>query len=121
MHRSLIQGAVSVAMALAMQIALAQTAVPRPDSDQPESRPAPRNAEGRIILGTPPGETMGAWDGFGSRPMIIDYDFVPEGSIVASTPYDQIKDDPNRFDKINLSDVPFQEQPCSDMTPEFQQ
>jgi hypothetical protein len=50
---------------------------------------------------------MGAWDGFGSRPMIIDYDIVPEGSIVSSNPYDQLVSDPNRYDKIDLSEVPF--------------
>ena len=87
---------------------LAQTSVPRPDSNEPATRPAPRNADGRIILGTPPGEEMGAWDGFGSRPMIIDYDIVPEGSIVANTDYQQILANENRpFDKIDLTDVPF--------------
>jgi len=86
----------------------AQTAVPRPDSNESDLRPPPRNADGRIILGTPPGEEMGAWDGFGSRPMIIDYDIVPEGSIVANTDYEQLVNDEDRpYDKINLSDVPF--------------
>jgi hypothetical protein len=40
--------------------------------------------------------------------MIIDYDIVPEGSIVASNPYASYANDPNRdFDKIDLTDVPF--------------
>ncbi len=86
----------------------AQTSVPRPDSNEPETRLAPRNSEGRVILGALPGEEMGAWDGFGSRPMIIDYDIVPQGSIVANTSYEQLVNDPARFDKIDLSDVPFQ-------------
>ncbi len=93
---------------LLVVLAQAQTSVPRPDSNEPASRPAPRDAEGRIILGTPPGEEMGAWDGFGTRPMIIDYDIVPEGSIVASNPYASYANDPDRpFDKIDLTDVPF--------------
>jgi len=91
------------------QTLVAQTSVPRPDSNEPDTRPAPRNAQGRVILGAPPGEEMGAWDGFGSRPMIIDYDIVPEGSIVADTPYEQLVNDTDRpFDKIDLTDVPFQ-------------
>jgi hypothetical protein len=92
---------------LAAAVVSAQTDVPRANSNESSDRPPPRNAEGRVILGTLPGDEMGAWDGFGSRPMIIDYDIVPEGSIVSSNPYDQLVSDPNRYDKIDLSDVPF--------------
>ena len=89
-------------------VVFAQTDVPVVDSDELATRPSPRNSEGRVILGTLPGDEMGAWDGFGSRPMIIDYDFVPKGSIVSNNAYEQLVNDPNRYDKINLSDVPFQ-------------
>ncbi|MFT5320279.1 MAG: hypothetical protein ACI934_000412 [Pseudohongiellaceae bacterium] len=103
-----VRAALGLFAALLFTSAIGQTAVPRPDSNESDSRPAPRNSEGRVILGTLPGEEMGAWDGFGSRPMIIDYDIVPEGSIVASNDYERLVNDENRpFDKINLTDVPF--------------
>ena len=89
-------------------IAFAQlTSVPRPETERDMDRPVPRNAEGNPVLGSAPGSEMGAWDGFGSRPMITNFDYVPEGSIVAHTPYEQILADDNRFPKINITDVPF--------------
>jgi len=105
--RNLIRAGIFCTFALATTVVPAQTDVPRAGSNELATRPPPRNADGRVILGTLPGEEMGAWDGFGSRPMIIDYDIVPEGSIVASNPYDQLISDPDRYDKIDLSEVPF--------------
>jgi len=105
--RNLIRAGIFCTFALATTVVPAQTDVPRADSNELATRPPPRNADGRVILGTLPGGEMGAWDGFGSRPMIIDYDIVPEGSIVASNPYDQLISDPDRYDKIDLSEVPF--------------
>jgi hypothetical protein len=106
-YHALIRSGCFCGLFLAAFFVAAQTDVPTVDSNESAARPPPRNADGRVILGTLPGEEMGAWDGFGSRPMIIDYDIVPEGSIVASNPYDQLVSDPDRYDKINLSDVPF--------------
>lgn len=71
--------------------------------------PAPRDANGRAVLGSVPGQ-VGMWEGFGTRPMIHFFDTIPEGSIAAYTPYeDVLKMSPDeRFEKIKLSEVPFQ-------------
>lgn len=73
-----------------------------------DTRPAPRNEEGRIILGSVPGEAVGAWEGFGSRPMLFEMDVVPEGSIIANNDYEELLRDPTRFDKINYTEIPYQ-------------
>jgi hypothetical protein len=73
--------------------------------------PPPRNAEGRAVLGSLPGN-VGSWEGFGTRPMLTFFDKIPEGSIIAYTPSEQIQAMQARkediFPKINLSEVPFQ-------------
>jgi hypothetical protein len=69
--------------------------------------PPPRDANGRALLGSAPG-IVGSWEGFGSRPMLTLFDEIPEGSIIAHTPYEQAVGDPDNFPKIKYSDVPFQ-------------
>lgn len=95
--------------ALLPLIAAAQppTAAGPGESPAEEARPAPRHPDGRPILGSVPGEPTGAWDGFGSRPMLIEFDEVPPGSIIAHTPYEQLRNDPDRYPKIKYSDVPY--------------
>lgn len=73
-----------------------------------DSRPPPRNADGRVILGSVPGEPAGSWNGFGSRPMIFELDVVPEGSIIANNDYEELLKDPTRYDKINYTEIPYQ-------------
>lgn len=72
-----------------------------------ESDSLPRNAEGRVILGSLPG-AVGAWEGFGSRPMLTVFDVVPEGSLIVHTPYADVLQNEDRFEKIRYSEVPFQ-------------
>ena len=72
-----------------------------------QETPPPRNAEGRALLGSVPGE-VGSWEGFGSRPMLRILDVVPEGSIISFTPVDQALNDPTNFPKIRESDIPYQ-------------
>jgi hypothetical protein len=72
-----------------------------------ESGPPPRTADGKIILGSLPGQ-MGMWSGFGTRPMLTVFDVIPEGSIIAYTPFEDVLRIPDRFPKIPLSEVPFQ-------------
>jgi hypothetical protein len=79
--------------------------VPASDAVAPATREAPRWPDGRPNLGAPPGEA-GMWVGFGSRPMLFEFDVAPEGSII-------VHDDPadlpaDRFPKPRYSDVPFQ-------------
>ncbi len=69
--------------------------------------PPPRDANGRAVLGSTPGN-VGSWEGFGSRPMLVLLDEVPPGSIIAATPYEQAVNDPNNFPKVRYSDVPYQ-------------
>jgi hypothetical protein len=69
--------------------------------------PAPRDTSGRALLGSAPG-IVGSWEGFGSRPMLVLLDEVPQGSIIAATPFEEAANDPNNFPKIKYSDVPFQ-------------
>jgi hypothetical protein len=68
---------------------------------------APRNAEGRVILGSLPGQP-GMWANFGSRPMLSLFDEVPEGSIIAHTPYQQALAMEGNYRKILFSQIPFQ-------------
>jgi hypothetical protein len=69
--------------------------------------PPPRNADGRVILGSVPGDE-GSWNGFGSRPMLIELDEIPPGSIIANTPMELLEQFPQRFPKIKYSEVPYQ-------------
>jgi hypothetical protein len=69
--------------------------------------PAPRDANGRALLGSAPG-IVGSWEGFGSRPMLMLLDEVPEGSIIAATPYEEAANDPKNYPKIKHSEVPYQ-------------
>ena len=93
------------AIALALVIPSLQAQPPRPPR---ESHPAPRNADGRIILGSVPGEIVGMWSGFGTRPMLTVFDVIPEGSIIAYTPYEDVLKVADRYPKIKLSEVPYQ-------------
>lgn len=83
---------------------LSEGAQRRGASEEPP-RPAPRRPDGRVILGSPPGD-VGGWTGFGSRPMLYEFDVVPEGSIIAATPPEQLR--PGRFPKPKYSEIPFQ-------------
>jgi len=74
---------------------------------QAEAGPAPRNAQGRVLLGSVPGQ-VGMWANFGSRPMLTLFDQVPEGSIIAHTPIEQALTMPGNYPKILFSAVPFQ-------------
>lgn len=94
----------ALAAGLALLAAGAQPALTQ--EVESDAGPPPRNEDGRVILGSTP-DSVGSWNGFGSRPMIIDLDVVPEGSIIAATPYEQLADDANRFDKINYSEIPY--------------
>ena len=69
--------------------------------------PPPRDANGRAVLGSVPGQ-VGSWEGFGSRPMLILLDETPPGSIIQATPYQQAVNDPKNFPKIKYSEVPYQ-------------
>jgi len=69
--------------------------------------PPPRNAEGRALLGSAPGQ-VGSWEGFGSRPMLRILDEIPEGSIIAFTPAEEALNDPDNFPKIRESAIPYQ-------------
>ena len=69
--------------------------------------PPPRNAEGRVILGSVPGQ-VGSWEGFGTRPMLAIFDYIPEGSIIAYTPFEQVMRIEDRHEKIMLSEIPYQ-------------
>ncbi len=69
--------------------------------------PPPRDANGRAVLGSVPGQ-VGSWEGFGSRPMLRILDEIPEGSIIAFTPAEQALRDPNNFPKIRESEIPYQ-------------
>jgi hypothetical protein len=69
--------------------------------------PAPRDASGRAILGSAPGQ-VGSWEGFGSWPMLRIMDDVPEGSIMFSTPVQEALDDPTNFPKPLDSTIPYQ-------------
>jgi len=75
--------------------------------DQPGNTPPPRDANGRAILGSVPG-LVGSWEGFGSRPMLRLFDEIPEGSIIAYTPFEQAVNDPTNFPKIRESQIPYQ-------------
>ena len=78
-----------------------------PPPARPGMTPAPRDANGRALLGSAPG-MVGSWEGFGSRPMLVLFDEIPSGSIIANTPYEEAVNDPNNFPKIKYSEVPFQ-------------
>lgn len=69
--------------------------------------PPPRAANGRAVLGSVPG-LVGAWEGFGSRPMLRILDEIPAGSIIAYTPYEAAINDPTNFPKIRESQIPYQ-------------
>jgi hypothetical protein len=69
--------------------------------------PPPRDANGRAVLGSVPGQ-VGSWEGFGSRPMLRILDEVPDGAIIAYTPYEQAVNDPDNFPKILESQIPYQ-------------
>ncbi len=93
----------AIALALAIPPAL-QAQPPRPVR---ESHPAPRNAEGRVVLGSVPGEVAGMWANFGTRPMLSVFDVIPEGSIIAYTPYEDVLKIADRYPKIKLSEIPY--------------
>jgi len=91
--------------ALALAIVPASGGAWQREGPEVASRPAPRSEDGRVILGASPGEP-GAWTGFGSRPMLFEFDVVPEGSIIAATPPEQLR--PGRFPKPKYSEIPYQ-------------
>lgn len=93
--------------ALCLSLSLCLQAQPPSRISTGESSPAPRDASGRVILGSVPG-SVGAWEGFGSRPMLTIFDEVPQGSLIAYTPVDQVMKTEGRFEKILYSEVPFQ-------------
>ena len=97
----------SIIVLTALMSAIGSIAQAQPQRRVTESQPAPRNEEGRIILGSIPGQ-VGMWSGFGTRPMLSVFDVMPEGSIIAYTPYDEVLKTPNRFPKIKLSEIPYQ-------------
>jgi hypothetical protein len=72
-----------------------------------QETPPPRDANGRPILGSVPGD-VGAWEGFGSRPMLRILDEIPAGSIIAFTPAEQALNDPTNYPKIKESEIPYQ-------------
>jgi hypothetical protein len=104
-HKKRVVLLAAIALALAIPPAL-EAQPPRPPAR--ESQPAPRNAEGRVILGSVPGETPGMWANFGTRPMLSVFDVIPEGSIIAYTPYEDVLKIPDRYPKIKLSEIPYQ-------------
>jgi len=69
--------------------------------------PPPRDATGRAVLGSVPGQ-VGSWEGFGSRPMLRILDVIPADSIIAYTPAEEALKDPNNFPKIRESEIPYQ-------------
>lgn len=69
--------------------------------------PPPRDANGRAVLGSVPGN-VGSWEGFGSRPMLRFLDVEYEGNIMAFTPLEQALNDPANFPKIRESEIPYQ-------------
>jgi hypothetical protein len=95
------------ALALVLGVTLGTLCAAQPPSAATPETPPPRNAQGRAILGAVPGN-VGAWEGFGTRPMLTFFDEVPEGSIIAITPYEQVLQMKDIFPKIRLSEVPFQ-------------
>ena len=86
---------------------LASMASAQPPGTAAPETPAPRNAEGRPLLGSQPGN-VGAWEGFGTRPMLTFFDKIPEGSLISITPYEDVLRMKGIFPKIKLSEVPFQ-------------
>jgi hypothetical protein len=92
--------------ALALLLAGALHAQP-PARAPAEPTPPPRDANGRAVLGSVPG-VIGSWEGFGTRPMLTFFDVIPQGSIIAYTPYEEVLRTAGRFEKIKLSEVPFQ-------------
>ena len=94
--------------AIALACALPPSLQAQPRRSAMESHPAPRDSEGRVILGTGPGEPAGMWANFGTRPMLTVFDVIPDGSIIAYTPYEEVLQIPDRYPKIKLSEVPFQ-------------
>jgi len=97
----------SRALVLTLGLLLAATAVAQPARGPITQTPPPRNAEGRAILGSVPGN-VGSWEGFGTRPMLTFFDEVPKGSIIAHTPYEDVLRMQDTFPKIKFSEVPFQ-------------
>jgi len=75
--------------------------------EAPGMTPPPRDANGRAVLGSVPGQ-VGSWEGFGSRPMLRILDVVPEGSIIAFTPAEEAINDPDNFPKPLESTIPYQ-------------
>ena len=69
--------------------------------------PPPRDANGRAVLGSVPGN-VGSWEGFGSRPMLRFLDVEYEGNIMAFTPLEQALGDSTNFPKIRESEIPYQ-------------
>jgi hypothetical protein len=94
-------------LALTLGLALTTGINAQPRRGAGPDTPPPRNAEGRTILGSVPGN-VGSWEGFGTRPMLTFFDQVPAGSIVAITPYAEVLQMQGIFPKIKLSEVPFQ-------------
>ncbi|HWK54868.1 MAG TPA: hypothetical protein VNR18_10895 [Hyphomicrobiales bacterium] len=92
---------------MTLGLLLAATAVAQPARGPITQTPPPRNAEGRAILGSVPGN-VGSWEGFGTRPMLTFFDEVPKGSIIAHTPYEDVLRMQDTFPKIKFSEVPFQ-------------
>lgn len=92
--------------ALALAIALTPVASAQNVATAATNAP-PRDENGRIILGSLPG-APGMWSGFGTRPMLTVFDEIPEGSIIAYTPYEDVLKIVDRYPKIKLSEVPFQ-------------
>ena len=98
---------VTRAFALLLGTSLMQVTLAQPPRAPVVQTPPPRNADGRIILGSVPGK-VGAWEGFGTRPMLTFFDKEPEGSLISITPYSDVLKMKDIFPKIKLSEVPFQ-------------
>src|SRR5690554_3701058 len=100
----------ALVLMLGLSLTTMSTAQP-PLTGPAQETPPPRDANGRVILGSAPGN-VGSWEGFGTRPMLTFFDEIPRGSIIAYTPYEEILAMQERgediFPKIKLSEVPFQ-------------
>ena len=95
-----------IAAAIVLLLGSGAMAQPGRGTNAPAT-PAPRNEQGRTVLGSLPGN-IGSWEGFGTRPMLTFFDEIPEGSIIAFTPYEQVQKMQDIYPKIKLSEVPFQ-------------
>ena len=94
------------ALVLVLSGTLSAQTVSRGTRKPAATTPAPRDASGRAVLGSVPGQ-VGSWEGFGTRPMLTIFDVEPKGSIISSTPLKEVLRTPGNFPKINYSEVPF--------------